>query len=244
MLEIKIDKDACVGCTLCVDECPTDVFEFDESKSVPVVKREKECFGCFSCTEICPALAIEHQGAQLSNNFYHEKHALDLAAKLVPGLPHSIDVSDERQQDDALGDLGIRLLSIASVFRQTLGGSLPAVGTMAGRVLANQLPRYQQPETFEDVLELAVRQFSPSWELDFSRDGDQLTVKTGNCFIRGLCRKEGIELGGDLCILFYSNLAGYLGQMAGARLKLESMEPGDKGCCYRVKVFLRNPEAP
>lgn len=236
-ISIKIDEDACVGCQLCVDECPTDVFEFDEGKSIPVVKHEKECFGCFSCSEICPAEAIVHEGAELSNNFYHESYAMDLAEKLVPGMEHAVDVADEAQQTEALQDLGIRLLSIASVFRHTLGGSMPAVGTMAGRTLANQLPRYQEPETFQDVLDLAKKQFAPSWDLSFSENGEELKVETGTCFIRELCNREGIELGGDLCVLFYNNLAGYLGKMGGIRLKLLEMCPGPEKCTYSVKLF-------
>lgn len=237
MIKVLIDEDACVSCTLCVDECPTDVFEFDEEKNLPIVKRENECFGCFSCSEVCPSEAITHEGAELSRNFYHDNYVLDLAAKLTPGTPQATDVSDKVEQEQALEDLGIRLLSIAAVFRHTLGGSMPAVGTMAGRTLANQLPRYHVPESFAEVLEMATEQFQPSWDLNFSVEADQLTITTKTCFIRELCTREGIELGGDLCVLFYNNLAGYLGKMSGMRLKLLSMEPGSDQCQYRVKTF-------
>ncbi len=237
MIKVIIDEDACVGCALCVDECPTDVFEFDKEKKLPLVKRENECFGCFSCSEICPAEAITHEGAELSRNFYHDSYALDLAAKLTPGAIQATDVIDETELQKALDDLGIRLLSIAAVFRQTLGGSMPAVGTMAGRTLANQLPRYRKPESFQEALEMASNQFSPSWDLNFSVEGDQLTITTKTCFIRELCAKEGIDLGGDLCVLFYNDLAGYLGKMSGMRLKLESMEPGSSQCVCKVKTF-------
>lgn len=239
MIKIKIDEDACVGCALCVDVCPTDVFEFDEEKCIPVVKREEECFGCFSCSEICPAEAIEHNDAVMSNNFYHDSYAIDLAAKLTPGITQAVDVTDEKERRIALDDLGIRLLSIASVFRHTLGGSMPAVGTMAGRTLANQLPRFQEPETFQEVLDLAKQQFSPAWDLNFSESPDELIITTHTCFIRELCDKEGIDLGGDLCVLFYNNLAGYLGKMSGARLKLEEMSPGCDSCSYKVKLYRR-----
>lgn len=237
MIKIHIDEDSCVGCALCVDECPTDVFEFDEGKKLPLVKRENECFGCLSCSEICPAESITHEGVEQSRNFYHDTYSLDLAAKLTPGAIHATDVLDETELQNALDDLGIRLLSIASVFRQTLGGSMPAVGTMAGRTLANQLPRYRKPESFKETLEMAANQFSPSWDLNFSVEGDQLTITTKTCFIRELCVREGIELGGDLCVLFYNNLAGYLGKMSGMRLKLVSMEPGSNQCMYKVKTF-------
>lgn len=240
MIEIRIDEDACVGCRLCVDECPTDVFEFDEEKAIPVVEREKECFGCLSCSEICPSDAIEHEGVELAEDHYHESYALEMARKLATNVPLPNAPDDPEARKAALEDLGVRLLSVAAVFRHTLGGSLPAVGTMAGRTLATQLPRYQIPEGLQEALDLAVEQFSPAWELSPDYDGgEKLEVDVGNCFIRELCREEGIELGGDLCVLFYNYLAGYIGRMGAARLKLLEQLPGDGGCKYRVKVFKR-----
>ncbi|MFO7951084.1 MAG: 4Fe-4S binding protein [Candidatus Fermentibacteraceae bacterium] len=240
MIEIKIDEDACVGCQLCVDECPTDVFEFDEEKAIPVVEHDKECFGCLSCSEICPSDAIEHRGVERSEDHYHEPYTLELASRLAPNVPLPHVPDDPERRKAALEDLGVRLLSVASVFRHTLGGSLPAVGTMAGRTLATQLPRYQVPKDFQEALDLAVRQFAPAWELSPSYDGaEKLEIDVGTCFIRELCGEEGIELGGDLCVLFYNYLAGYIGRMGGARLKLEESQPGDSGCRCRVKVFRR-----
>jgi NAD-dependent dihydropyrimidine dehydrogenase PreA subunit len=239
VIEIYIDKDACVGCTLCVNECPTDVFEFDETEGLPVVKKEIECLGCLSCFEICPAEAITYEGVEYSRNFYHDNYALGMAARLTSGIAQTVDETDLTEERKALNDLGIRLLSLAAVFRHTMSGSLPAVGTMAGRTLANQLPRYRVPESVEEVYEIAADQFSPSWSLKFDIEDDQLTVTTTDCFIRELCGTEGIELGGDLCVLFYNSLAGYLGKTSGIRFKLESMEPGEHKCVYRIRTYQR-----
>lgn len=240
MIKITIDEDACVGCTLCVDECPTDVFEFDEEKRIPKVVKEKECFGCLSCSEICPASAILHEDVIHSEDHYHDEENIRLASRLAVDVPLPHAPSDDKHRKAALDDLGIRLLSVASVFRQTLGGSLPAVGTMAGRTLATQLPRYQVPESFQEALDLAVEQFSPAWEIHPEYDGDkELEMKVGTCFIRELCKEEGIELGGDLCVLFYNYMAGYIGKMSDARLKLKESTPGDEGCRYEVEVFIR-----
>jgi len=238
MIKITIDEDACVGCTLCVDECPTDVFEFDEEKQIPKVVKEKECFGCLSCSEICPAAAILHEDIVHSEDHYHDEENIELASKLGVNVPLPHAPSDDAHRIAALEDLGIRLLSVASVFRQTLGGSLPAVGTMAGRTLATQLPRYRIPESFQEVLEMAVAQFSPAWDIKPDYDGDsKLEMKVGTCFIRELCKEEGIELGGDLCVLFYNYLAGYIGRIGNARLKLLESLPGDKECEYKVQIF-------
>lgn len=240
MIRITIDEDACVGCTLCVEECPTDVFEFDEEKLIPEVVKEKECFGCLSCSEICPASAIAHEDIVHSEDHYHDEDNILLASRLATKVPLPHAPSDDGHRKAALEDLGIRLLSVASVFRQTLGGSLPAVGTMAGRTLATQLPRYRVPENFDEVLDLAVEQFAPAWEIIPEYDSaSALELKVGTCFIRDLCRDEGIELGGDLCVLFYNYMAGYMGRMGNARLKLLESCPGNKECSYSVEVFTK-----
>ncbi|MCX7727632.1 MAG: 4Fe-4S binding protein, partial [Chitinispirillaceae bacterium] len=70
-IKISIDEKACVGCSLCVEICPTKVFENRVDKKEPVVAKEKECFGCLSCTEICPATAINHTNLPLSMSLYN-----------------------------------------------------------------------------------------------------------------------------------------------------------------------------
>ncbi len=240
MIKIIIDEDACVGCELCVDECPTDVFEFNEEKRIPEVVREKECFGCLSCSEICPATAITHEDILHSEEYYHDEENLKLASRLAVDVPLPLVPSDNKHRKAALEDLGIRLLAVASIFRQTLGGSLPAVGTMAGRTLATQLPRYRIPESFQEALDIVVQQFTPAWNIKPDYDGgSKLNMQVKNCFIRELCKEEGIELGGDLCILFYNYLAGYAGKLGNARLKLIKSSPGIKECKYDVEVFVK-----
>ena len=49
-------EDKCVGCEECVDVCPTEVFEMENEKSVPV--NAEECLGCESCVEVCEEGAI------------------------------------------------------------------------------------------------------------------------------------------------------------------------------------------
>jgi hypothetical protein len=130
----------------------------------------------------------------------------------------------------------VRLRSVAEVFKQTLGGSLPAVGTMAGRTLARHLPRYREPKSLNEALALAETQFAPAWEFATSRDGDDLTVNVERCFVREVCEREGLELGSEMCVLFYNYLAGYVGRMGNVRLRLMGADRGSR-CSYKVKIY-------
>lgn len=237
-LEIRIDDKACVGCGLCVDVCPTGVIRGQEHKDVPMVDKASECFGCLSCTEICPATAIAHDGVELAQSYYHDSRNLAMAAAMG-SPPRAFNAPcDDAAVGNAVVDLGVRLLSVAAVLKQTLGSSLPAVGTMAGRTLASQLPRYQPPRCFDEALRLTERTLAPAWDIRLQPEGeDLLRVSVGACFVRRLCRRESIALGGDLCTLFYNYLAGYLSRIAGIRPRLTKSEPGESGCSYDVKVY-------
>ena len=56
MFKPEVDQEKCVGCGECVDVCPSDVYEIQDEKSVPV--NADECLGCESCVEVCEQGAI------------------------------------------------------------------------------------------------------------------------------------------------------------------------------------------
>lgn len=56
MFTPTVDADKCVGCGECIDVCPSDVYELQDEKSVPV--NAEECLGCESCIEVCEQGAI------------------------------------------------------------------------------------------------------------------------------------------------------------------------------------------
>ena len=70
MLEMTIHEQACRGCQLCLDVCPTDCFRFDEQKQKAVVQTLENRIACLSCSTICPAAAITHAGHHVVANFY------------------------------------------------------------------------------------------------------------------------------------------------------------------------------
>ncbi len=54
---VTVDKDKCDGCGLCVEVCPTSVFELKNGKA-EVVDQSK-CMLCYGCMPLCPREAIK-----------------------------------------------------------------------------------------------------------------------------------------------------------------------------------------
>jgi NAD-dependent dihydropyrimidine dehydrogenase PreA subunit len=71
-LEITVHEQACRGCELCIDICPTKVFELNSEKRLCVVKHADDCIACLSCAYICPSNAITHTDYHAVKNFYRD----------------------------------------------------------------------------------------------------------------------------------------------------------------------------
>ncbi|MGI6296427.1 MAG: 4Fe-4S dicluster domain-containing protein [Armatimonadota bacterium] len=64
MAEIKIDRERCKGCELCVHFCPQHCIEIEESYNSRGYRpacfvNQEECTGCAICARVCPDVAIE-----------------------------------------------------------------------------------------------------------------------------------------------------------------------------------------
>ena len=60
---IEINKNYCKGCDICIEFCPTDVFEKSGKLNrkgyyVPDVVHIEDCNGCRICDLLCPDFAI------------------------------------------------------------------------------------------------------------------------------------------------------------------------------------------
>jgi len=50
-----VDKDACTGCGVCIDECPADAMVLENEL---VVVDADVCVDCGSCVDVCPTDAL------------------------------------------------------------------------------------------------------------------------------------------------------------------------------------------
>ena len=56
--ELKINREWCKGCGICVTFCPKEVLSLDDREKA-TVDRPEECICCRLCELRCPDLAIE-----------------------------------------------------------------------------------------------------------------------------------------------------------------------------------------
>ncbi|MFH1782931.1 MAG: 4Fe-4S dicluster domain-containing protein [Candidatus Omnitrophota bacterium] len=61
---IKIKRDRCKGCKLCVIHCPKSCIEMETSLNKKgihpaIFLEDKKCTGCTFCAIVCPDLCIE-----------------------------------------------------------------------------------------------------------------------------------------------------------------------------------------
>ena len=75
---VEVIEETCIGCSVCAQICPTDVFKIVMKKDgeyerlVSIVEREEACIGCMACVENCPTNSIRVEklnvNAPLSTN--------------------------------------------------------------------------------------------------------------------------------------------------------------------------------
>ncbi len=57
-----VNEELCVGCGVCVEECPVDAISMaEEVASI----NDEECIRCGRCHDVCPEDAVRHDGEKI-----------------------------------------------------------------------------------------------------------------------------------------------------------------------------------
>ncbi len=58
-----VNEEVCVGCGLCVEECPVDAISLQENDTAAI--NDNECIRCGHCHEVCPQEAVRHDSERI-----------------------------------------------------------------------------------------------------------------------------------------------------------------------------------
>jgi ferredoxin len=58
-----VNQDLCVGCGICVDECPVEAITREESQKATI--DDDKCIRCGKCHDVCPQEAVRHDSERI-----------------------------------------------------------------------------------------------------------------------------------------------------------------------------------
>ena len=139
-MAIIVNTEKCVGCTLCLQNCPFNAITMENGKAVI----GEACTACGKCIEVCPVQAITKEEAE-------KKDAVDITQY------HGVWVVAE-QREGKLQNVAIELLGEGRKLADDLGCELAAVvlGKNIGAI-ADELGHYGADKVyFADADELEI----------------------------------------------------------------------------------------
>lgn len=223
MPELQIEAKGCRSCALCVDVCPTKVFDQDPGTQQAKATRQGDCIGCLSCEYICPSRCVTVSGAQRQLPFYHQTHARNIVSKFLQQKPaqEQIDTADVSL---ALRDVSNRLRALGDSATETMGRGLKVVGRTAGTLAAAHLPDLYEETTLAALLSRLQQRFAGSFSFDFTIDeGGAVKIAFTNCALKSVVTDGQGTVGSHaLCVLFHDYWAGLVGEFCKQKFTVQS----------------------
>ncbi len=226
MPTVTLDDKGCRGCTLCVDICAVDVFDFDEPTDQAKVTRTEDCIGCLSCSYLCPSECIEIADLELVRPFHRSDRNGAFVEKFLQAKMPSKAITTEDWQA-AHGEVGLYLSAFADALIEIIGRGQKAVGRRAGNVAAAHLPEMYEDKDLERVLGRLRERMGRSFPFDYQLSSDELRLTIPGCGLHDAVERAGGEVGKHiLCQLFHEFWAGLLSSYTGTRYSCEVPEAG------------------
>ena len=230
MPELQIEAKGCRSCSLCVEVCPTKVFDLEPSSQVAQANRSSDCIGCFSCEYICPSHCVTVSNVSRQLPFYRQDRAKNLVSKFLQLQPAQEQVTGTDVKW-ALQDVKNRLRALGDSATETMGRGLKVVGRTAGSLAAAHLPDLYEEKSVQAVLQRLQVRFTGAFPFSFSVAADRsVSFVFTNCAIRDVVQEGGGKVGTDaLCLLFHEYWAGLIGEFCKQKFMV-SQDQGSDPC--------------
>lgn len=233
MPEVKIENRGCRGCTMCVDICPCEVFDYDQGAELASVARGVDCIGCYSCFYACPSQCIEIADSHLQRPFYRIEQNVALVERFLQAKTATRTLTAEDWQE-AEGDVSSTLFALSRAILEMMGRGTKALGRKSGAVAAAHLPEIYEEKDLDGVLRRLQERFRGCFSFEFQRAGEEVDFTFHPCVIGQFVSKTGDKVGEAVtCQLFHEYLAGLVGAYAGVNYRYQLPKVGES-CVMRL----------
>lgn len=83
-----VNEDMCVGCGVCVDDCPVGAITLKDDQKAII--NEDECIRCGRCHDVCPHEAVRHDSERIPQE-------VEANIKKTKGLLKHFETPEEQQ---------------------------------------------------------------------------------------------------------------------------------------------------
>lgn len=240
MPSVVVEARGCRGCSLCVDECPVDVFDVEaqpDGGQLAWAARVDDCVGCFACYHICPSQCIRITDVPLQRPFYRvEENTRFVDRFLQTGAvtTASLGVDD---WEDAYRDVSSTLVALVDSVVDNVG-SVAVVGRLAGQVAASHFPEVYEEPDLRGVLRRLADRFRDCFPFHYEFQDDGIHFTFTDCALNRIVEEQTGESVGDArqCELFHTYLSGLVGAYSGDRYRPKVMLAGPR-CEVRLVSF-------
>jgi NAD-dependent dihydropyrimidine dehydrogenase PreA subunit len=227
MAEVRIIDRGCRGCTLCVDVCPVDVFDFLPDRQLAAVVREEDCIGCLSCVYACPSRCVDVEQVERLRPFHRIEGHVALIEHFLqePSATATLGPEDYREARD---DVAARLQALADAVQETMGRGHKAVGRRAGAVAAVHMPEMYEEKGLEGIVAGLERELGVAFGLSGTVRDRDIDLSFSAAAVCPVAEQPNEAAGGSvLCEIFHEYLAGMISEYAGTAYRYELETSGD-----------------
>lgn len=226
MAKVTIEDKGCRGCTLCVDICPVDVFDYDNGANLAKVARAEDCIACLSCFYLCPSQCIALTELEHLRPFHRIEKNVTLVERFLQAKSASETLTAE-DYDEALKDVAARLHALASAVTETMGRGQKAVGRKAGGLAADHLPEMYEEVHVSQVMARMQERFRHSFDFDFEEKEGGYELRFHPCGLVRVVEDAGQKVGeAVLCDLFHEYWSGLVSAFAGKTYRCQVPQAG------------------
>lgn len=230
MPTVQIEEAGCRDCGLCVDICPTKVFEEATGKKLAKVVRQEDCIGCTSCVYVCPSRCVSVSEAKLQRPF----HRIDSDATLIARFLQQVPAAEQLGGADfaeALSDTQVRIKALAAALKEIMGRGYKAVGRSAGTLAATHMPEMYEATQLSELLTGLRHRFPHAFDFEAKLEDDgAVTLTFPACALHKVVRSQGETVGSaTLCELFHEYFAGLMSAFSGKNYAVATL--GTAGQC-------------